>query len=165
MRRRWFGFLCLGLLIGLNACGQGISKQIRSQVTFSGPFRQLQEGPERYVGEMAILGGKIIEVRPLDNGTELMVLQLELDGSDRPQDNDQSQGRFLVHSDQFLDPAIYAAGTLITAVGRVKGSEQRYIGQMAYRYPTLAMEEIKKWPQTTESYPRFHFGIGVGKTF
>lgn len=165
MRRFSFCLFATGVLMGIAACGQGISKELRSQVTFSGSFNQLQQSPERYRGEMAMLGGKIIETRPMENGTEVMVLQLPLNQSDRPQDNDQSKGRFLVHSDRFLDPAVYSAGTLITVVGRIKGSEQRNIGQMPYRYPVIAAQEINKWSQETQTYPRFHFGIGVGTTF
>lgn len=160
--------LCLLWIIvlgGLTACGKGISKQVRSQVNYRGSFSQLVENPDRYRGEVAILGGKIIETRPMEKGTELVVLQLALDRSDRPQDNDQSMGRFLVQSDRFLDPAIYSPGTLITVVGPLKGSEQRYIGQMPYRYPVIGVKEIKKWPPVTETYPHVQFGIGVGTTF
>jgi outer membrane lipoprotein len=165
MCRSSFSLLWIIVLGGLTACGQGISKKVRSQVNYHDSFSQLQEIPDRYRGEVAMLGGKIIETHPLEKGAELVVLQLDLDRSDRPQDNDQSKGRFLVQSDHFLDPAVYSPGTLITVVGRLKGSEQRNIGQMAYRYPVISVEEIKKWPTVTETYPHVQFGIGVGTTF
>jgi outer membrane lipoprotein len=165
MGKSSFCLLWLIMLAGLTACGQGISREVRSQVNFFDSFSKLQENPDRYRGEVAILGGKIIETHPLEGGTELIVLQLALDRSDRPQDNDQSKGRFLVQADHFLDPAVYAPGTLITVVGRLKGGEQRYIGQMAYRYPVISLIEIKKWPYATDTYPRVQFGIGVGTTF
>ena len=146
-------------------CSGGISKQALAKVTYKGTFEALQQAPEKFIGETVILGGKIIAVHPLAGATELVVLQLALNSSDRPVDNDKSGGRFLVRSDQFLDPALFPAGTLITLVGRLKGSEIQTIGQMPYRYPVIIPEEIKKWPVESDSGPRFHFGIGVGTTF
>ena len=158
--------MVLGILVAwLIGCSGGISEQARSKVTYSGSFHALQQAPQEHIGATVMLGGKIIEVRPMSNGTELIVLQLALNASDRPEDNDHSEGRFLVRSQQFLDPALYPAGTLITMVGQLQGSEERPIGQMPYRYPVLAPEEIKKWPQQTDIGPRFHIGIGVGTTF
>lgn len=156
--------ILVGMAVWISGCG-GISKQVRSQVTYTGTFDQLQADPEQKIGETVIFGGKIIGTQVLDTGTELTVLQLALSGSDRPQDNDQSKGRFIVRSAQFLDPALYPDGTLITVVGKFTGSQERPIGQMPYRYPVIDPLEIKKWPVETDTSPRFHFGIGVGKTF
>ena len=147
------------------SCAAGMSEQARSQVTYMGTFAQVQQQPERYKGETVMWGGKIVEAQPGNNTSELVVLQLALSGQDRPKDNDQSQGRFLVRSNQFLDPALYPPGTLVTIIGRVQGSEKRLIGKMAYDYPVIDMVEVKKWPVSSDSSPRFHFGIGVGKTF
>ena len=148
------------------ACAGGISRQALSQVTYSGPFSRLQQNPGQFQGATVLLGGRIIQTRPARTGSDIVVLQLALDGSDRPQGEDQSQGRFIVTAPRFLDPALYAQGTLITVVGKVVGSRTEPIGQMPYRYPLLELIEIKTWPaQTQPAYPRFHFGIGVGTTF
>jgi outer membrane lipoprotein len=146
-------------------CASGISKEVRSQVTFEGSFGELQQDPEKFKGQTVIFGGRIIEAQILTQGPELMVLQIELDSTDRPLADDQSKGRFLVHAKQFLDPAIYPQGTLVTLVGTLEGSEQRLIGQMSYRYPVINALEIKKWPPPTDNSPRIHFGIGVGTVF
>ena len=154
--------ILMGWVVG---CAGGISEQARSKVTYSGAFQALQQAPDKAAGEIVMLGGKIIEVQPMGDQTELTVLQLPLNASDRPTDSDQSEGRYIVRSEGFLDPAIYPAGTLITVVGQVQGGEERTIGKMPYRYPVIVPEEIKKWPPQTDSGPRFHFGIGVGTTF
>lgn len=156
--------LLSALAVAIIGCG-GISKEVRSQVTYTGAFSELQADPEQEVGETVIFGGKIIGNQVTDQGTQLMVLQLPLGGADRPRNNDLSKGRFLIRSKQFIDPAIYPDGTLITVVGRLAGSEVRTIGQMPYRYPVIEPLEIKKWPPETEASPRFHFGIGVGTVF
>jgi outer membrane lipoprotein len=159
------GIVWLAVALSAMGCATGISKEVRSQVNFAGDFAELQQHPDQYTGQTVILGGKIIQSQILSSGTELLLLQLELDSVDHPQDNDQSKGRFLVHSDQFLDPALYPQGTLITVVGSLKETQERLIGQMTYRYPVITVLEIKKWPVQNDTSPRFHFGIGVGKTF
>jgi len=152
-------------LVMLTACAAGMSPQARSQVSYMGTFEELQQAPDRYTGETVILGGKVIETQVTAGATELVVLQLELNSSDQPRDNDQSRGRYLVISSQFLDPALYPQGTLITVVGTVRGGRAMPIGQLMYTYPVIDLVELKKWsPQSLES-PRFQFGIGVGTHF
>ena len=157
-------YLTALLAVVLLGCSSGISRQVRSQVTYFGPFADLQRHPDRFKEDMVILGGRIIANHTTDKGTELEVLQLELDGSDRPEDNSRSAGRFLVRTDQFLDPAIYARGLMITVAGRVQGGATGAIGQMTYSYPVIRPVEIKKWPPRPYG-SRFHFGIGIGTTF
>jgi outer membrane lipoprotein len=159
--------LVIVLAIGITAvsCAGGISREVRSQTTYFGEFADLQQQPGQYTGETIILGGKIIETRVAEGATEMEILQLSLNGSDRPQDNDQSQGRFLVRTRQFLDPAIYPKGTLVTVGGRILGGETGAIGAMPYTYPSVELIEIKKWPPQDSRSPRFHFGVGVGTHF
>ena len=158
--------LSLIMLVGsiLLGCASGISTQARSQVTYFGTFGELQQQPDNHKGDVVLLGGRIIENHATSAGSELIVLQLMLDGAGRPRNDDRSMGRFIVKTDPFLDPAIYAKGVLITGVGRVQGGETRTIDQMAYNYPLIESMEIQKWPPRQQG-PRFHFGIGVGTTF
>ena len=112
-----------------------------------------------------MFGGKILNNQASTAFSELTVLQLRIDNRGRPKDGDQSEGRYLIQSDQFLDPAIYKKEALLTVAGRITGSEVRAIGGFDYIYPILKAIEIKLWPKANHNYPRFHFGIGVGKTF
>lgn len=157
--------ILLWLALILTACGGGISRQARDQVTYTGPFAELQQAPAKYRGAMVLLGGKVVEIRTTTDATDLVVLQLDIGSNDRPVDNDRSQGRFLVRSDHFIDPAIFTPGTLITVVGRLQGSETRPIGEMPYTYPVIVPAEMKKWPAGSDTSPRFHFGIGIGTRF
>ena len=166
MRKYYAGPAALIILVmALAGCAAGISEQARSKVTYAGTFRALQKDTGRYQGQTVMLGGKILQTQAMEGATEIVVLQLELNSSDRPQDNDQSQGRFIIRSSGFLDPAIYPPGALITVVGTVQTNEVRPIGQMAYRYPVIKLVEIKKWPAAGQTSPSFHFGFGVGTSF
>jgi len=155
----------LWLSVILTACGGGISRQARDQVTYTGSFAELQQAPARYRGAVVLLGGRVIKTLTKEGVTELVVLQLEIGNRDRPVDNDQSQGRFLIRSARFIDPAIFPPETLITVVGRLTGSETRPIGEMPYVYPVIEPAELKKWPAGSDTSPRFHFGIGIGTRF
>ena len=163
------GCVRIGLILWiaalLTACTGGISRYARSQVSYFEPFSQLQPNPEKYRGVTVIWGGRIISAAALEGATEFEVLHLELNRSQRPIVNDRSQGRFIIRSPAFIDPALYPKGALITVVGPLKGSEERPIGQMPYRYPVIGITEIKKWPSHGAAAPRVHLGIGVGTRF
>jgi outer membrane lipoprotein len=149
----------------VTGCATGISQQSRSKVTYAGTFSDLQKTPDAYKGEVLILGGKILETNISSTLSELTVLQLALGNNDRPVNLDQSDGRFLVQSKQFLDPEIYQKGMLLTVVGILKGSKVQAIGGFDYVYPLVEPIEIKLWPKEMQTGPRFHFGLGVGSTF
>jgi outer membrane lipoprotein len=155
--------ICLVLL--MFGCATGISQQARSQVTYHGSFSELQGAVDRHRGEIIILGGKIIETKGYQSASEITVLQLPLDRRGRPEDGDRSEGRYLVRSGQFLDPAIYEKGTLLTVVGRLSGSEVRSVGGFPYVYPVVEPIELKSWARGRRSSPDLHFGIGVGTWF
>ena len=159
---KFIGIMFLLLFLG---CAAGISPKVRSQVTYAGPFSDVQKAPDKYIGQVVILGGKIINSQASPSASELTVLHLHTDSRDRPKDSDQSEGRYLVQSDQFLDPAIYKKEVLLTVVGKITGGEVRAIGGFDYVHPKVKAIEIKLWPDAIRTYPRFHIGIGVGKTF
>jgi outer membrane lipoprotein len=156
-------FFSLALI--LTGCATGISRQARSQITYAGPFNSVQMHPENYINQTVMWGGSVIEINAGNELTEMVVLQLELSNQGYPRESDRSQGRFLVRSSKFMDPAIYPDGTLITMVGKVEGSATRLIGEMPYLYPVVTLIEIRKWNPGEDPSPRFHFGIGIGAHF
>jgi outer membrane lipoprotein len=165
VKRYMMGWTILASIVVLAACAGGISKEASSQVTYTGGFLPLRQQTQQYVGETVMVGGKIIENRVGDGWTELIVLQAELYPSGRPKEDDRSDGRFIVKTKDFLDPALYPPGSPVTVVAKVEGSEKRDIGQMGYDYPLLQLIEIKKWSPAEQESPRFHFGFGVGTRF
>jgi outer membrane lipoprotein len=153
------------LVLHTTGCATGIPRQIRSQVTYHGSFSELRGNIDQHGGEVVMLGGKVIETQGSQTGSQISVLQLPLDRRGRPKDANQSEGRYLIRSGQFFDPAIYEKGTLVTVVGKLGGSEVRSIGGFQYDYPIVEAIEVKPWPREQRTSPRFHFGVGVGKSF
>ncbi len=157
--------LGISFIMLVMGCAAGISQQSRSQVTYTGSFSALQKTPDVYKSEVIILGGRIIETKASSPLSELTVLQLALGSSGRPENLDQSEGRFIVQTNQLLDPAVYQKDMLLTVVGTLKGSKVLSIGGFEYTYPLVELIEIKLWPKGMQIRPIIHFGIGVGTSF
>jgi outer membrane lipoprotein len=94
-----------------------------------------------------VVGGEILATRPRPGETEIELLARRLDGDDRPEITDDSEGRALITTARFLDPAVYAEGRRITIVGTVTGGEERKIGELPYLYPVIGAEGIRLWPR------------------
>jgi outer membrane lipoprotein len=157
-----FGICFIMLVTG---CAAGISRQSRSMVTYTGTFSALQNTPDAYKGEVVMLGGRIIETEASSSLSEITVLQLALDTNGRPENPDQSEGRFIVQAKKLLDPAVYQKDMYLTVVGTIKGSKLGPIGRFQYAYPLVEAIEIKLWPKGLRTSPIIHLGIGVGTSF
>ncbi len=94
---------------------------------------------------------------PKAGETEIEVVQKQTSASGEPRLSDTSEGRYLVVVDRFLDPSIYGAGRDITVAGEVRGSVLRRLGEIDYRYPVIAAQELHLWkklpPPETYPYP------------
>lgn len=158
--------LGISLVFVTLGCASGVSQQARSQITYQGSFSDLQKAPDEHRGETVMLGGKVLRADASQSASEIAVLQMPLDSSNKPKDTDESEGRFLIRSNQFLDPAIYEQGRPVTVVGRLAGKQARSIGGFEYVYPVVEAIELKAWPWPRQrTSPSLHFGIGVGTWF
>lgn len=150
--RWWQGIGRMVLLIVVVGVGTGcvavLSQQVRQSADRSLSLTQLRLSPQTSLNRTVILGGNLLRTWNAPEGTWLEVLQKPLDSEDRPLLTDQSEGRFMVRCDTFLDPATYAAGRSITVAGRVLGTHTDKVGESDYVYPLLSCLEIYLWPQT-----------------
>lgn len=152
--------VCL-VLLTLAACAPAISKNLQQQADSSLSFPVLAADPEAHRGRIVILGGVIAQTTPKPGQTELEIVQKPLDYFNEPKIGDDSQGRFLVIADRFLDPLIYRKDRRITVAGEVTGSEIRKLGDLDYRYPVISSRELKLWQPRAGSSP-ISVGVGVG---
>lgn len=157
--------LLLLVLLLFAACSPRVPREVVSQVTFNGEFADLRNSPEHYIGQFAILGGRIVEIQCDPSQSTMIVLQYPLDSNYRPRVDEPSGGRFLVRSSSFLDPAVYGPGSLVSAAGSISGRETRPVGEYPYAYPVMHLRQIWKWETERETYPRFQLGIGIGTFF
>lgn len=141
------------------ACAPPFPKELMQRVDRDVSFKDLREEPERFAGSLVMLGGQIVSLRNTGEGTYLEILQRRLDSAGRPIATDETGGRFIAFTTQFLDAAIYSSGRQITVIGEVAGVRIQPLGEVQYRYPYIITKAIHLW----EPYvgPRFHIGIGV----
>jgi outer membrane lipoprotein len=118
-------------------CVSPFSSELTSTADSTLTFALLQTNPDAHKGKTLILGGVIAAVRNLKNGTEIEIVQKELDLWDKPRRTDRTGGRFLVRHRASLDVVIYSTGREITVGGTVAGVERDM--------PVIAAKEMRLW--------------------
>ena len=139
--------LWLALAVLLGGCASAFPDDVMHTVDTHVSADDLRRDPAAFKGARVIVGGEILTTQPKPGQTEIELLARRLRDDDTPERSDRSPGRLLVRSPDFLDPAVYAQGRRITVIGTVTGDEERKVGELPYRYPVIAVERIRLWPQ------------------
>ncbi len=149
------------IVLGAGCARPPFPSQITDRVDRKISFSDLHKDPRSYKGKWVMFAGVIVgSITENDGRTYLEVVQKPADDQGRPFQTDESGGRFIAVSKEFLDPAVYQGGRVITVVGEVAGDSVRPLGGMVYRYPLLAVEALHLWEP---SYPpQSHVSVGVG---
>ena len=129
-----------------------ISQQIRTESISSTDFKLLVQEPDNFLGKTIILGGYILETDNLTDQTIIKVLQAPLGSRDEPKSRDDSEGRFIISQQGFLDPEIYSKDRKITVAGTIVGSVFEKVDEFSHRYLKIQSREIYLWPKDQE-YP------------
>jgi outer membrane lipoprotein len=151
---RWLRPVLLAVLVAgcATAFPDAVMRTVDTRITVD----ELLRDPAARKGARVILGGDILAVQPRSGLTEIEILARRLRGDDSPERSDRSPGRVLLHTAEFLDPAVYAPGRRITVIGEVTGVEERKIGEVPYRYPVITVERIRLWPQDVVLGPAYY---------
>lgn len=159
--------LAMAAMILLAGCAHVISKEVLQEVEPSLTFAHVSQDPEAYTGKTVLFGGDVIETQNLSDKTLVVVLQRPLGRRGEPGGGDVSEGRFIIQTPGFLDPAIYSPGRKLTVAGTVAGKEVRPLGEITYAYPVIEKRELYLWPEEEEvsDEPQVHFGFGIGIGF
>ncbi|MDH5612486.1 MAG: Slp family lipoprotein [Gammaproteobacteria bacterium] len=113
-------------------------------------------------GKIALWGGTILDIRNMENITQIEVLAYPLNSSHRPLQENKPLGRFILQHKGYLEPTTFAQGKIITVLGSVSESQSGKIGESNYTYPVIIARQIHLWsPEDDRSNTSFHFGIGV----
>lgn len=156
--------LAMMAMLLLAGCAHVISTKVLEEVDASLTFAHVLKVPEAYTGKTVLFGGDVIETQNLPDKTLVVVLQRPLGSRGEPRAGDVSEGRFVITSAEFLDPAIYNPGRKITVAGTVVGKEVRPLGEITYAYPVIEKRELYLWPEeeAASDEPKVHFGVGIG---
>jgi outer membrane lipoprotein len=116
----------------------------------------------RFQGQKVMWGGIIVNGTNTKQGTQFEVLAYPLDSNYKPKTNQNTLGRFIATTSQYLETLDYAQGRLLSVVGTLKETKEGKIGDAEYTYPVIKMDQHQLWPQGSQvSEPRLHFGVGV----
>jgi outer membrane lipoprotein len=132
----------LALLVVLGACAYPISSEYRRLADPNLKFADVFKDPKSYQGKVVIWGGIVLGTTNRSGSSEMSVLQTPLDFSGFPGDPQYSQGRFLVRSKDFLDPALYGRGRKVTVAGEITGAQSRPVGEGSITYPVVSAGEV-----------------------
>jgi outer membrane lipoprotein len=147
----------------LHGCVSALPAGVVGDVNRNLTVAALRRNPEAGVGQRVIVGGEILATRPRPGLTEIELLTRPLRYDDVPDRTDASDGRVLVHTTEFLDPAVYARDRQVTVVGAVSGAEERPVGDVNYKYPIVTAQHIRLWPPPSPAlYPYPYDGFPWG---
>ena len=135
----------LPLCVFLSACA-GLPSAVRDVPVTKLSYVQASGDPNSYKDTSVRWGGVVIDVENEQNYTLVQVLSYPLGYGGRPQLTKPSEGRFVIKSAEFLDPAVYAKDREITVAGVLQGDIERTIGKKTVRLPLLSATAIYLWP-------------------
>lgn len=138
----------------LNAC-TNLPRAIKDAPVGDLQFGSVQEDISAYSGSAVRWGGTIVTVENEEHSTWVQVLSYPLNRFGQPMLEEPVQGRFLVQSRKFLDPAIYIKGLEITVAGMLNGSAERMVGKKSITLPVVQAEENYLWPDYDRGGYRF----------
>jgi outer membrane lipoprotein len=149
-------FCILPVTLLLSACA-GTPAFDASGVDRSLTPRDVATTPQRATGKRVQWGGMILSTTNREDSTQVEVLAYPLDTDARPQSDANPLGRFLLERAGYLEPATYAEGRRITAVGTVTGTRTAKVGDSDYAYPVINARQLYLWPPGRE-----RDGVSVG---
>ncbi|MEQ1638749.1 MAG: Slp family lipoprotein [Methylococcales bacterium] len=118
------------LLISLLLCGcSSLPTAIKDAPDLAVSYAQAKQNINSYKNTPVRWGGVIIEVENEQSYSLLQVVYYPLNYTGRPQLSKAPEGRFVVKSTDFLDPAIYTKNKEITLAGVLNGDIERIIGK------------------------------------
>lgn len=101
---------------------------------------------ERYLSQKVRWGGVILKTENKQNGSKLTIIGAPLSEQGKPQNTDQSPGRFIAIVDSFLEPQLYSPDREITVTGQLLPGETQKVGDFSYNYPVVKVDHYYLWP-------------------
>lgn len=149
------------VLLGLAGCAasplntEGVNRTLTPNMISNSALHQ---------DSKVLWGGMIISTQPRQNATRIEVLAYPMDGQ-QPDQYATPLGRFMLDKPGFLEPAEFATGRWISAVGQIKGIQPGKVGEASYDFPLIEAQQLHLWPTAgapSDTRTTIHFGIGIG---
>jgi outer membrane lipoprotein len=147
------GSLILFFLVG---CAHPVSQDIREGLEPDIKFETLANDPKLFLGKRVLFGGVIVVTRNIKHGTELEIVQKNIEPYGNLEAGDYSGGRFFFFSKGYLEPEIYASGRKLIGVGIVTGQKLGKVGDYPYNFPVIEVEELYLLEDTKHNTSYFY---------
>jgi len=146
--------LIFGLCLALSSCAPAISPALQQAAGARVDFADLSAQPDKYEGQLVILGGLVMSVQPWENGSLLEVDQRELNERLFPI-GAASGGSFLAASDEWLNSQWYVPKSRVVVAGVVQGKKDGVLLLKAKEVTFLAppVWEKRFYPVPRDWYP------------
>ena len=128
----------LPLVFLVVGCAHQISNNSRALADRTITFAKLRENPDAYRGKFVVLGGVIAAVKDVQEGTQLEVVQHELDSRETPDETTISGGRFLAITPDILGISKCMPGTVVSLAGEIAGKKNQTLQGADYTYPVAS---------------------------
>jgi outer membrane lipoprotein len=139
-------FLIVLLMLTLTACA-ATKPTIHAKSNQELSYEQVVGNLDTYQQQTVRWGGIIAEVANYENFSELTIVQFPLTRYGVPITSEKSAGRFIVRSDDFLDPIIYSPEKRVTFLGTVQSLQLQKVDQKMLSLPLITLDESHVWPQ------------------
>ncbi|SDY04042.1 Slp family lipoprotein [Nitrosomonas sp. Nm58] len=148
----------ISLLLLVSGC-TSLPPAIRDFPFIQVPYQAANQDISAYKDVPVRWGGVIIDVENEKDFSLVQVLFYPIDYKGYPQLNKKNEGRFVIESSDFLDPAAYTKDTEITVAGTIKGDIERTIGNKTIRVPLISATAIYLWPKDYRyNYYPYYYG-------
>ncbi len=158
--------LFLFVLLWLTACSN-LPPAIEDPPPFDLSYIEALSNVNKYKNAPVRWGGTVVEVENEASFSAIQILVYPLGSYGRPDLDEAQQGRFVVKSPEFLDPAVYSKDKRITVAGVLEGDTERKIGNKSLKLPLVSAKTIHLWADDYYSpyyggYGGFGWGGGFG---
>lgn len=149
------------LLLLLNGC-MNLPPAIKDAPVVDINYSQAKQSINSYKDALVRWGGEIIDVENEQTYSLVQVMYYPLNYYGRPQTSEANEGRFVIKSPEFLDPAIYTKKKEITVAGKLSGEIERTVGKKTVRVPLITSTIIHLWPEIDRNSYYGYGGYGYG---
>jgi len=149
---KWLTYI---LSLFLVACSS-LPKTIQDPPSYDLQLENVAGQSSDYVNKPIRWGGMIITVNNDDQQSLLQIVHFPLNGFAKPDVTRESQGRFLIQTEQFLDPEVYKFGRLATFSGIIHSEQQRLVDKKTLLLPVVEMTESYLWPKELSMSPYYN---------
>ncbi len=153
--------LLFSICLILFACAPVLNRDLMREGQRNPPLSALTANPDAFKEKLFILGGVIVETRFVQNGSQIEVLSLPVDGRGYPEEREHADGRFLAiypREQGLLDPVIFKKGRDVTLAGQFLEARKSKIDDLEYLYPVFEIRQIHLWEeQDYAAYPYAYY--------